>query len=76
MEGVTGASPRELTTAEVEELFVESASRIKRAGFDSIEIHGANGLLLAQFLSPLSNLRTDRYGGSVDKRLTPPIATS
>jgi len=75
LEGSTGSSPRALTTAEVEELeelFVESALRIKSAGFDGIEIHGAHGYLIAQFLSPLSNFRTDKYGGSFENRLALP----
>ena len=75
MENLSGASPRELTAAEVEDLedlFVESAERIKKAGFDGIEIHGAHGYLLAQFVSPRSNKRTDKYGGSLDRRLTFP----
>ncbi|GAG91614.1 unnamed protein product [marine sediment metagenome] len=57
---------------ELEGLFVDSALRIKRAGFDGIEIHGAHGYLLAEFVSPLSNLRKDKYGGSFEKRLTLP----
>jgi 2,4-dienoyl-CoA reductase-like NADH-dependent reductase (Old Yellow Enzyme family) len=75
LESITGAPPRELTTTEVEELeelYLESALRIKNTGFDGIEIHGGHGYLLAQFLSPLSNSRTDKYGGSFDKRLTLP----
>jgi len=76
MEGRVGAAPRALTTVEVEELeelFVASAERIMRAGFDGIEIHGAHGYLLAQFVSPLSNKRDDAYGGSFEKRLTLPL---
>lgn len=76
MEGRVGAIPRVLSTAEVEELeelFVGSAERIMRAGFDGIEIHGAHGYLLAEFVSPLSNVRDDAYGGSFEKRLTLPI---
>lgn len=72
LEGRTGPIPRELPISEIEELeklFVAAASRIKKAGFDGIEIHGAHGYLLANFLSPLSNRRTDRYGGSLENRL-------
>ena len=76
MDGSTGATPRELTTSEVEnleELYADSAGRIKKAGFDGIEIHGAHGYLLAQFVSPRTNTRTDRYGGSFEKRLSLPV---
>jgi 2,4-dienoyl-CoA reductase-like NADH-dependent reductase (Old Yellow Enzyme family) len=75
-EGTKGAIPRELTTEEVMELeahFLSAAMRIKRAGFDGIEIHGAHGYLLADFISPLVNKREDRYGGSFEKRLTLPL---
>jgi 2,4-dienoyl-CoA reductase-like NADH-dependent reductase (Old Yellow Enzyme family) len=75
-DGMTGATPRELTTEEVMELerdFVSAAMRIKKAGFDGIEIHGAHGYLLADFISPLVNKREDIYGGSFEKRLTLPL---
>lgn len=65
----TGA--RALTTAEVEQLvedFVAAAERSQRAGFDGVEIHGAHGYILAQFLSPTINRRDDRYGGSLENR--------
>jgi 2,4-dienoyl-CoA reductase-like NADH-dependent reductase (Old Yellow Enzyme family) len=54
--------------AEVVEDFGKAAGRAKRAGFDSVEIHGAHGYLLTQFLSPFSNQRTDAYGGSEENR--------
>jgi 2,4-dienoyl-CoA reductase-like NADH-dependent reductase (Old Yellow Enzyme family) len=57
---------------ELEELFVDSALRVRSAGFDGIEIHGAHGYLLAEFVSSLSNSRTDKYGGSFENRLTLP----
>ncbi len=60
-------TPRELTLAEVQALpskFAEALSRADRAGFDIVEIHGAHGYLISQFLSPVSNHRTDAYGGS------------
>ena len=65
----TGA--RGLSLAEVEQLvedFVAAAVRSEKAGFDGVEIHGAHGYILAQFLSPEINKREDRYGGSVENR--------
>jgi 2,4-dienoyl-CoA reductase-like NADH-dependent reductase (Old Yellow Enzyme family) len=65
----TGA--RGLSLAEVAgtvESFVAAAVRCERAGFDGVEIHGAHGYLLAQFLSPTINQRTDAYGGSIENR--------
>jgi len=65
----TGA--RGLSTGEVEQLvedFVAAAVRSETAGFDGVEIHGAHGYVLAQFLSPETNRREDRYGGSVENR--------
>lgn len=63
--------PKELTTAEVEELiqcYGSAARRARDAGFDGVEFHGAHGYLICQFFSPLSNKRTDDYGGDVYKR--------
>lgn len=63
--------PREMTLAELEEIveaFGQAARRGVEAGFDAIELHGAHGYLLNQFMSPLCNQRTDRYGGSVENR--------
>jgi len=61
------SEPRELSTAELIELkesFVKAAVRTEKAGFDAVELHGAHGYLLNQFLSPLTNHRNDTYGGS------------
>jgi 2,4-dienoyl-CoA reductase-like NADH-dependent reductase (Old Yellow Enzyme family) len=62
---------RGLSLVEVERLrddFIAAAKRAERAGFDGVEIHGAHGYILAQFLSPEINKRTDRYGGSLENR--------
>ncbi|EIN03581.1 FMN-linked oxidoreductase [Punctularia strigosozonata HHB-11173 SS5] len=64
-------TPRELTLAEVEEyvhLFVQAAKNAIEAGFDGVEIHGANGYLIDQFTQSNSNQRTDVYGGSIENR--------
>ncbi len=63
--------PRELTQEEIVEIvesFGDAASRAKEAGFDGVELHGAHGYLISQFLSPLSNVREDEYGGSIANR--------
>lgn len=65
----TGA--RALTLAEVEKLrddFIAAAKRAERAGFDGVELHGAHGYILLEFLSPTLNRREDRYGGSLENR--------
>lgn len=63
--------PRELSTVEIKELvqdWVSAAKRAVKAGVDVIEIHGAHGYLIHQFLSPITNRRTDQYGGSFENR--------
>ena len=63
--------PREITLQEMEEVkqaFCDGAKRAAQAGFDAIEIHGAHGYLLSCFLSPITNQRTDQYGGSLENR--------
>lgn len=63
--------PRELTGEELRyflECYGQAARRAAEAGFDAVEIHGAHGKLISQFLSPYTNRRTDDYGGSVEKR--------
>jgi len=68
--------PKEITAEqmdEVKEQFVAAARRADAAGFDLIEVHMAHGYLLSSFLSPLSNQRTDEYGGSFENRLRFPL---
>ncbi|KAK7031117.1 hypothetical protein VNI00_013722 [Paramarasmius palmivorus] len=64
--------PRPLTKAEIKEyldVFAQAASNaVHKAGFDGVEIHGANGYLVDQFLQDITNKRTDEYGGSVENR--------
>jgi len=63
--------PRELSVAEIEDIvacFAQASRRLKDAGFDGVQLHGAHGYLLAQFLSPTRNRREDSYGGSVENR--------
>jgi len=65
-------TPRELSKNAIEELietFSLAARRAVEAGFDAVEVHGAHGFLLNQFLSPLSNKRNDEYGGSLENRM-------
>ena len=59
--------------AKVRDDFVAAARRSVGLGFDAIEVHGAHGYLLHQFLSPLSNARTDRYGGALENRMRFPL---
>ncbi|MFD9391211.1 bifunctional salicylyl-CoA 5-hydroxylase/oxidoreductase [Streptomyces sp. NPDC060000] len=71
-----GQMPRELTRAQLTDLrheFAEAARRAARSGFDLLELHCAHGYLLSGFLSPLTNHRTDAYGGSLAKRLRFPL---
>ncbi|MFJ7974336.1 NADH-dependent flavin oxidoreductase [Peribacillus sp. NPDC096379] len=74
---VSDQIPRALTEIEIQSIirdFGESTRRAIEAGFDGVELHGANGYLIQQFFSPHSNRREDQYGGSFEKRLTFPIA--
>jgi len=67
-----GGKRRELTTRQVDAIVAETADavgRIKKAGYDGVELHGAHGFLMSAFLSPYKNQRTDKYGGSVEGRV-------
>lgn len=64
-------TPRELTVPEIKDIvsaFGDAALRVKKAGFDAVEIHGAHGYLIQEFTSPFSNKRSDEYGGSLANR--------
>jgi 2,4-dienoyl-CoA reductase-like NADH-dependent reductase (Old Yellow Enzyme family) len=64
-------APRRLEVSEIKDLvkaFADAAKRSVAAGFDAVEIHGAHGYLIHQFLSPISNDRNDEYGGSLENR--------
>ncbi len=65
-------TPRELTSEEINDIieaFQAAARRTKEAGFDGVEVHSAHGYLLNQFFSPLTNKRTDQYGGGILNRI-------
>ena len=69
---VTEHAPVALSIAQIQQIitaFKDSALRAVQAGYDIIELHGAHGYLIHQFLSPLTNLRTDDYGGSFENRI-------
>jgi 2,4-dienoyl-CoA reductase-like NADH-dependent reductase (Old Yellow Enzyme family)/thioredoxin reductase len=71
-----GGKPISLTEEQIEELescFINAAERAKIAGFDGVEIHGAHGYLINEFLSPFYNRRNDKYGGSLENRARFPI---
>jgi len=70
------AVPREMTRADMDEAiadYVAATERGHRAGFDMVEMHAAHGYLLAGFISPLTNVRSDEYGGSLENRLRFPL---
>ncbi len=69
---LTRETPREMTLGDIKRTmsnFAEAARRAKEAGFDAVEISGSAGYLLSQFLSPVTNLRQDRYSGSLESRM-------
>ena len=69
-------TPKSLALDEIEKLkdaFFQATVRAARAGFDLVEIHGAHGYLMNQFLSPISNTREDKYGGSLENRIRLPL---
>ncbi|NLO47908.1 MAG: FAD-dependent oxidoreductase [Clostridiales bacterium] len=69
-------TPRELTVAEIRDIvsaFGDAALRVKKAGYDAVEIHGAHGYLIQEFTSPYSNKRTDEYGGNLVNRARFPV---
>lgn len=71
-----GSVPRALSNQEVYQViddFVNATARAMKAGFDGVELHGANTYLIQQFFSPHSNRRSDEFGGSLEKRLTFPL---
>ncbi|UCF92959.1 MAG: FAD-dependent oxidoreductase [Desulfobacterales bacterium] len=74
--GFLKVQPRELTIPEIEDLiekYVNAADRAKRAGFDGVEIHGAHGYLIAQFMDGYTNHRQDKYGGTFENRMRFPL---
>ncbi len=71
------AIPKEMTNEQVERIihdFYEATKRAIQAGFDGVELHGANGYLIQQFFSPYSNQRKDQWGGTIQNRLRFPLA--
>ena len=72
----SNATPREATREDMDRIrddFVLAAEMAGRAGFDMIELHAAHGYLISSFISPLSNQRTDDYGGSLENRMRYPL---
>jgi len=73
---VSKTSPREMTDGEIQEVieaFCLASERAKIAGFDAVQIHGAHGFLISEFISPYTNRREDRWGGSLENRMRFPL---
>ncbi|MBT4365059.1 MAG: FAD-dependent oxidoreductase [Desulfobacteraceae bacterium] len=73
---LTGETPRAMEIEEIKETvqnFAKAAGRVKKAGFDAVEVLSGTGYLISQFLSPLTNIRTDEYGGSYENRMRFPL---
>ena len=71
-----GKVARAMTVEEIYEMidkYAEAAWRVKEAGFDAVELHGAHGYMIAQFMSPATNTRNDRFGGKFENRMRFPI---
>jgi len=69
--GFSFATPREMTEEQIQQAigqFAFAAGKVREAGFTGVSLHGAHGYLISQFLSPLANKRTDRWGGSLENR--------
>jgi 2,4-dienoyl-CoA reductase-like NADH-dependent reductase (Old Yellow Enzyme family) len=67
------ATPRQMTNEEIQHLilaFGQAARRVREAGFDGVQVHGAHGYLVSQFLTPLTNQRDDNWGGDTERRCT------
>ena len=75
--GLASSQPHVLTDAEIEEIIERHARavlRAKKAGYDSVELHGAHGYLVAEFMSPYFNSRSDEWGGCLENRLRFPLS--